>query len=344
MPLFPTGYTRMGTYIAEQTTKYDSALYELDFTEMWGLDPTLNAHKAIADLPIGLEAIKTYAKGITSGMADEYDGTSDDIKVIEVDFAQGQIFKTALFARAINWDWIETEKAKTADSLGQQLPTMNSVSEKIRLLGDFFNRREHFTALYGLQERGIYGIFSQKNSTIVETSFKPYIPFGTAGYIKPKQLYNDFVELIYMFRNRARLTSVRGIDIKVPPLLMRRLIEMYYDDANQENGMTVLSMLLDPTNGLGINSIVDHNELQGSELNQYVFNELGTAMYPTNNDRIVMKAAVYNPERHFFPRKLFTPFQKSTTKYEQVCISASTGVMYKDQSKIAYIDFSNAVA
>jgi hypothetical protein len=343
MPQFPVGYTRFGTYIAEQTTKYDTALYELDFTELWGLDPSLNFHKAIADLPIGLEAIKIFAKGITTGMADEYDGTSDDIRVIEVDFAQGQVFKTALFARAINWDWIESERQKTADQLGQQLPTMNSISEKIRLLGDFFNRREHFHALYGLQERGIYGMFSQKNCTVVETTFKPYIPFGTAGYIKPKQLYNDFVELIYNFRDRARLTSVRGIDIKVPPLLMRRLIEMYYDDANQENGQNILSMLLDKTNGLGINSINDHNELQGRELNKNLWNELGNAMYPLTSDRIVFKASVYAPERHFFPRKLFAPFQKSTTKYEQVCISASTGVIYKDITKLMYLDFSNAV-
>jgi hypothetical protein len=67
-------------------------------------------------------------------------------------------------------------------------------------------------------------------------------------------------------------------------------------------------------------------------------------MYPTTQDRIVFKARAYEPERHFFPRKLFSPFQKTTTKYEQVCISASSGVIYKDTAKIMYLDFSNAVA
>jgi hypothetical protein len=342
MAVFPVNYKQYGLYLTEQLTRYDQTLYELDFTELWGLDPSLNFHRAIADLPLGLEFLQSFAKGITGGMADEYDGTSDDIRVIEIDQARGQSFKAVIFARAVNWDFIELERQKTKELLGLSVPSINSVTEKLRLLGEFFNRRENFTVLYGLQERGVFGLFSQKGISTTETSFKPYIPFGTAGSLSPKQVYNDFVELVYAFRDKARLTTVRGIDIKVPPLLLRRLIENYYDQANQENGQTVLNMLLSPTSGLGINSITDHNELQGKELTKYVWNELNTAMYPITQDRIVFKASNYQPERHFYPRVTFPVFQKSSTKYEQVGMSASTGFMLKDPTKMAYLDFSNA--
>jgi hypothetical protein len=72
-------------------------------------------------------------------------------------------------------------------------------------------------------------------------------------------------------------------------------------------------------------------------------NEGNTAMYPTTNDRIIFKTSNYQLERHFFARKTFPVFQTSSTKYEQVAVSATTGIMVKDISKMWYLDFSNAI-
>lgn len=342
MVLFPAGYKQIGTYLNEQLIKYDTALYELDFSELWGLDSTLNWANSVGDLPLGLEEIRYFAKGTTGGMAVEYDGVSDDIPVIEIDMAMMGKFKAAMFTRAIAWDWLELERQKVAEQLNQVIPSLNTVSEKLRLLGEFFNRREHFTILYGLQEKGIYGLYTQKGIASSDTLFKPYAKTGQNWVMSPRELYNDFRSLVFKFRDRSRMTSVRGIDIKVPPLLNERLSEMYYDQANQETGKTIKQMLLDPTVGLGINSITDHNEQQGSELNKYVWNEGNTAMYPTNQDRIIFKVSNYKIDRHFYARKTFPTFQTSSTKYEQVAVSATTGLMLKDTSKMWYLDFSNA--
>lgn len=330
-------------YMTAQVTKYMPNLYKLDFAELWGLNPAETNVNAVGDLPLGLEQIQTFQEEETGGMADEYDGYSDDVRTIDVEIAELGTFPTVIFTRAIDWSIIEVEKQATAESLNQYLPTLNPIQARLTKLGEFFNRRDHFNTLYGLQRKGIFGLLSQRGVTSVETSFTPYVESAGAYTLTSRQLYIDLLELCMSFRDRARLTSARNIMMKVPPRLYLRLVSPMYDENGNYLG-TVKQMLSNPELGIGLTSITSHSELQGDNLNKYVGLDNDSAMLPTNRDRIVFMTAGYSYDRHFYPRRTLPMRPKGSMKFQQVAISASTGVMIQDKSKIWYVDFSNALS
>lgn len=333
-----------------------SALYDVDLETYWGLDPALNWTNSNADLEIGtdeLEILFRLAGDNSVGMADRYDLYSDDIRLVDyTDGAGGSVkFPVANFARAINWTWGEIEKYRRLSNV-QEAPesSLNPVNQKLRLLGTTFNKRDHYTILYGYPQDRLYGIFSQKGIARQEAGFRPY---ATTNKMTVNQIVDDLINFGYYFMQRANLRSLSQVDLKIPPKLGRRLLEPYliYDPITNQptgtsgNGFTALRSFPDRNgNTVGIGTIDEHAELVGSELTKHVRNEAENGMYDPNFDRICVRAKNAGLERHFYARKLFDPFQVSTLRFEQICISASSGVICRDLNKIMYIDFPNTEA
>lgn len=323
--------------------KLDSPVfYEVNLEDYWGLNPANSMHRAVADLPIMVDELEAWYRQSETGMADEYDLYSDDIRIIEIpgEYAS-QRFPVIRFARAINWTWGEIERYRKAADLDILIESLNPVDEKLRLLGEYFNKREHYTALYGYPARRIYGLFSQKGVTRQDAAFQPY----RTGAAKPtvRELVLDIQAYVYYFMERANLTSPNQVIARIPPQLMRRLTEPYIAENGDEDG-TGLSKLRSADFGINLASLEVHNELKGSNLNLHVPNETESGMWDANFDMMMFKATTYTPERHFFPRKLFAPFQKSTLRYEQISISATSGIIWRDLTKLWQVAYPNSTA
>lgn len=338
--VLPSNVTRTSWFLKEQLTKTLPRLYQVNYTSLWGLDNSLNFHQAIGDLPLGLDFLQAYYKEDAGQMAALYDGVGDDAPTVDVSLGKKE-FPAAIFIQGARWNLMDIEKMRVASEIRADLPSLNIVTAKQDAVADYFNRREHHTVLYGYPKKGIYGIFSQRNIATSDSTFVPYKKTAGNYDVTTAVLYEDLVDIIWQFVNRAKLSSPSQIQIKIPPRLGRRLVEIYKTSAGESVGMTVQQMLRSTELGLGINSITVHNELQGAELNKYVINEAGNGYYPTTSDRIVFKATTYNPERHFFARRPFTPFQKSTLEYEQVTIGSTSGILNFEEEFVWYYDFNN---
>lgn len=337
----PTSVNKTGLYLQQQLTKYIPNFYTVDYSELWGLDPTLNYHRAVPDLPLGLKQIEYWTKDNLGQIPTLYDGYGDDIPVVDVEIGNNTV-KAGMFTLATEWNLLQLEQERVAASMGSMIPSINLVAAKQDSLADFFNRGDHHLSLYGYPKAGIRGIFSIPGINNIDSSFQPYKKASGAYTLTTAQLYTDLVSLIRIFVSRARLSSPAMVQMKVPPILGERLQEFY-----QVSGSTVLltlkQLLSSPDVGMGVARIDICNELQGAELNKYVYNESGSGFYSTGNDRIVFKATSYTPERHYYPRRLYPAYQVNTLKYEQVSIGASTGIINVKPEKMFYYDFNNTL-
>jgi hypothetical protein len=341
--VFPANVNKIGWFLKEQLTKTLPRLYEINYAQLWGLDSNLNFHVALGDLPLGLDFLEAYYKSDAGQMAALYDGFSDDAPTVDVSLGK-KTFPCAIFIQGARWNLMDIEKMRVASETRTMLPSINIITAKQDAVADYMNRREHHTVLYGYPKKGIYGIFSQRGIATADATFVPYTKTSGAYNISTAALYEDLTDIIWQFVNRAKLSTPAQVQMKVPPRLGRRLVEIYKTSAGESIGMTVQQMLRSTELGLGINSISIHNELQGSELNKYVWNEAGNAYYPTSNDRIVFKATTYNPERHFFARRPIEPFRRGSLEYEQVTISSTSGILNFEEEFMWYYDFSNALS
>lgn len=339
MPL-TANVEKIGWFLKEQLTKTLPRIYETNYTRLWGLDNTLNFHQPIGDLPLGLDFLEAYYKSDAGQMAALYDGFSDDAPTVDVALGK-KGFPAAIFIQGARWNLMDIEKFRVAQTNRSSLPTMNIVTAKQDAVADYFNRREHHTVLYGYPKKGIFGIFSQRGIATADATFEPYATTDGAYTVSTAELYEDLTDIIWQFVNRAKLSSPAQVQMKIPPRLGRRLVEIYKTTAGESIGMTIQQMLRSTELGLGISSIVIHNELQGSELTKYVWNEAGNGYYDADFDRIVFKATTYNPERHFFARRPFEPHRRSTLEFEQVTIGSTTGILNFEEEFVWYYDFSN---
>ncbi|MEY2833308.1 MAG: hypothetical protein RLZZ574_2567 [Cyanobacteriota bacterium] len=332
------GSIQYKNYLYKEITKrLDSPLiYKMQQETYWGNDTSRNMHRTVADLPLGLDVIESWFDNLAQiGMADEYDLYSDDIKLVELEgLGFGKFYCTA-FARAINWTWGEIEKYRTAQTQGTLIESFNPIDAKLGRLGSYFNKREHYTVLYGYPKRRLYGIFSQQGCSTQDTTFKP---LAATGQLTVRQLCFDIRDYVFFFMDRAGLSSPNQVTIGIDPFLFARLSEPYVDPQGSEKGSGFAYLA-----SINITSFEVYNELRGDNLTKYVINDAGNAMYDSAFNRIVFKAP-YTPERHIFPRKVFEPFQVKTMKYEQVGISASTGIIFREPNKIWYLDYSNTTA
>lgn len=338
--VFPVNVEKIGWFLKDQLTRTLPRIYETNYTRLWGLDNSLNFHIAIGDLPLGLDFLEAYFKSDAGQMAALYDGFSDDAPTVDVAIGKKE-FPAVIFIQAARWNLMDIEKFRVAQANRSDLPTLNIISAKQAAVGDYFNRREHHTILYGYPKRNVFGIFSQRGIATADATFQPYKKTNGAYNVSTAELYEDITDIIWQFVNRAKLISPAQVQMKIPPRLGRRFLEIYKTTAGESVGMTIQQMLRSTELGLGVNSIVIHNELQGAELNKYVWNEAGNGYYDSNFDRIVFKATSYNPERHFFARRPFEPYRRSTLEYEQVTIGSTTGLLNFEEESMWYYDFSN---
>lgn len=341
--VFPANVTRTAWFLKEQLTKTLPRLYETNYTALWGLDNSLNFHQAIGDLPLGLDFLEAYYKSDAGQMAALYDGFSDDAPTVDVSLGKKE-FPCAVFIQGARWNLMDVEKMRVASEMRTMLPTMNIVTAKQDTVADYFNRREHHTVLYGYPKKGIYGIFSQRGIATADATFTPYKKTSGAYDVSTAELYEDLTDIIWQFVNRAKLSSPAQVQMKIPPRLGRRLVEIYKTTAGESVGMTIQQMLRSTELGLGVNSITIHNELQGSELNKHVINEAGNGYYSTANDRIAFKATTYNPERHFFARRPIESFRRGSLEYEQVTIGSTSGILNFEEEFVWYYDFANTLS
>jgi hypothetical protein len=341
MPFPAGGNTKIiGHFLEKSLTKTLNRIYETQYTKLWGTDPALNFHQAIGDLPLTLDYIEAYSKSDGGQMAALYDGTGDDVPVVELAIGSRK-YPAAMFIQGAHWNLLHVEKQRMAESLGQSVPTLNIITAKQDLVAEYFNRREHYTVLYGYPKVGIRGIFSQLGIATIDGTFQPYKKAAGAYTLTTALLYEDIIDILYAFMARAKLTSLAQIEIKIAPRLGRRMVEIYKTSAGESVGLTLMQMLQSTELGLGVTSVDVHNELAGDNLNKYVWNDSGTGMYPVTSDRMVLKAATYDPERHFYARRPFAPYQRSTLEYEQITVGATTGVINLVDESMMYYDYSN---
>lgn len=333
--VFLPGSVQYKSYLYSEIKKRDDSplIYKVDKETYWGNDSSRNMHQTIVDLPLGLDVIEAWFDSAESiGMADEYDLYSDDVKLVELEGLGFGKFYCVAFARAINWTWGEITKYKLASDTKSVVESLNPVESKLERLGKYFNKREHYTALYGYPKRNLWGIFSQRSVSTQDSTFKP---FSAIANLTVRQICYDLRDYAFFAMDRMNVSETSQLQIGIDPILFAKLSEPYITANNEERG-TGVSYLRE----LGITFTV-YNELKGENLNKYVLNEAGNGMYDPAFNRIVFKASTYTPEKHIFARKLFEPFQKSTMRYEQVAVSATTGVMFRDSNKIWYLDYSN---
>lgn len=145
--------------------------------------------------------------------------------------------------------------------------------------------------------------------------------------------------LFYFYAELFNLSNLSQLQLIIPPKLGRRLAEPYVDASGREDG-TVQSHIRE----LGVTDITVRNELKGSNLALHLTNEAESAAYDSAFDKMVVKASTYTPERHFFPRRVFDPFQVGTLKWEQRSVSATSGIIIRQPNVFAYYDFNNSVA
>jgi hypothetical protein len=343
MPL-PIDITKTGFYLKEQLTKTLPNIYNVEYSDLWGLDPSLNYHQATADLPLGLEEINAWVKDNLGRIPALYDGQARDIPTVDVEIGK-RAYKIAVFALKTDWNLLQIEKDRLAAQIGQLMPSMNIVALKQDAVADFFNRGDHQVILWGYPKVGIRGLFTQTGITTVDTAFVPYKKTAGAFDVSSIQLYNDFVAIINNFMTRAKLTSATRVQMKIPRKLHMRLLEIYQtSNGNMIGGQTIKQLLRSTEMGLGVTDIQEHDELHGVTLNQFAWNDTATGFLPANRDRIVFKAVGYNPKRSFYTRRPFNPFPLSTLDYEQITIGATTGFMSLQPEKMWYYDFSNVDA
>jgi hypothetical protein len=344
-PQFVTNASPYGLFLQQQLTRTLPTLYKVKYDDLWALNPAQSLHNAIADLPLGLEFIDAYAMGDTGQMAALYDGLGDDVPVVDVTLAKLPPIKTAIFIQGAWWTEFELERMKTAIALGTNFPTLDIVQAKQAAVGEYFNRREHYTSLYGYPKKGLYGIFSLRGISTPDATFTPYRKVNGDYVVTTKQLYDDITSLVYMFMERARLTSPNQVIMVVPPKLERRLVEIYIDTAGNmfRTGLTVKQMLQSTELGMGVNLITSRMELQGTDLTKYVPNESNTAMYDPTFDRIMFKSVNYELERHYYPRRPKPVFPVNSIKYEQITIGATSGIMNFEPERVWYYDFKNTL-
>lgn len=341
--VLPIDVKKTNHYLSDQLAINVGRIYNVNQDLLWGLNPDLNLHTAQADLPLVAEEMRMFYRENLGQIPAIYDGNADDIPTVDVSVGSRTV-KAAMFALASKWNILQLEKERLNAQINNNVPGFNLVAAQQDAVAEFFNKGEHYTVLYGYPKIGIRGIFSQQNSARVDATFTPYVKAANAFTMTTATLYDDLVSIIYAFMSRARLSSPAQVEMKVPPALGRRLVELYVNGAGVSTNMTVRGMLQSVDFGMGIAKIDVHNELQGSELNKYVPNESGTAMYATTNDRIVLKATTMPLERHYYPRTPFPSHQRSTLEWEQITLGATTGIISSYPESIWYYDFSNAIA
>lgn len=345
MPVLMPNSTTFRNYLNKEITKrLDSPLiFTVDSEKYWGLDPSRNMHRALGDLPLGVDVLEAYYElDENIGMADEYDLYSDDIKLVELDGYGFGKFNTVVFARAINWTWGEINKYKTASDLGLLIQSLNPVEAKLERLGKYFNKREHYTVLYGYPKRKIYGLFSQKGVSFQDALFRPYAKTGDTYTLPVRDLVANLKTIAYAAMDRFKLSSPSSLFMGVTGALYNRLTDPYIDANLNERG-TGLQYLKSTDNGLGM-QIEVFNELKGTNLTQFVPNEAESGMYDPAFDRMLLRPVNYKPERHYYARKTFPPFQKSTMRSEQIGLTQTSGLILRDYNNWWYYDYSNATA
>lgn len=341
---FPVAASPFGHFLQGQLKLTLPTLYKVSYTELWGLDPQQNLHTAIGDLPLTIEQIDAYAMGDFGQMAALYDGNGDDIPLVDIAIGQMPPVPCAMFVQGAIWNEIQIQKMIDAQLAKTNVPSVNIIQAKQAAVADYFNRREHFTVLYGYPKKGLFGVFSLRGITKQDVTFTPYKIAAGAPVVPTYELYNNLSDLIFSFMDTARLSSPSQVQMVVPPQLMRRLVEMYIaPNGNINAGNTVMQMLKSTDLGMGVGSIISRNELKGSNLNKFVLNESGTGQYSASQDRIIFKASTYNIERHYYARKAYPVFQRSILEYEYMVIGATSGMVNYRPEYMQYYDFNNTL-
>ena len=319
----------LGRYLKDQLVKYISNFFEIDQAEFWGLNLSLNFHVAHSDLPIGLEEIRYFAKQ-RFGQSAIYDGVATDIPVVDVLMGELGRVPTAIFINAAKWNYFDLEKQKTAENTGLNVPTLNIVSESQSAMAEYLNRREHYTVLYGVEERPIgerklYGIYNQPRANIVLSSQNFY-------NLPTENLYTIFLDLIHQFIESSLVSSSKQIEIKIPERLMRKMAEPY----NQVSGVTLYEMITGDKVGYGISRITSARENEGANLLEHKVRD------DSQYDRIIFKTTTPCLQRSFYARNTLPIFQINSLTWEQVSFSATTGVFCPRLNRLMYVDFKNS--
>lgn len=335
-----TQHQAIGRYAKEQLIRYEDKFFEVDIDEFWGLNPDLNFHTSIADLPLGIEEIQYYGKEYY-GSAAIYDGAATDIPVVDVSLSRDrESYRSAIFINGAKWTRFELEKQREADRSKIGIPSLSLIAEFQRAMAMYLNNREHYTVLYGIPDRGLYGLYNQPGVTTLDVPINLYDE-GIGG----QAIYNQLISWIDQFVREAKLTSRNQVEIKIPDKLMKRLSILIpvVDTAGLPANTiytgaytTIYEMLTSSVRGQPIKRITSALENEGDNLEYWQVFPAGR-----QRDRIIFKATTEVLERHFYPREQLPIWQIDSLRYEQISFSGTTGLFARRKNRMMYVDFKN---
>lgn len=337
MPL-PRNSTAIGRFLAQQFQRTDETLYRVNYENFWSLDNNQNFITVIPDLPLTLESFKAFSMTEYGSMPALLNGRGLAFDFPVVDVALGELPEVpcAMFGLAMMWSQFDLDRMQNAIASNVTPPNFNVIQTKQEAVNLFFNLHEHETNLYGYQAGGkkLTGLFTQPDTRTLESGFIPY-----NGSMSSQQLYDDMIDLIYTFSERARLSNFSQITMMITNQLARELERDYIFNSNS-TGRSVMQKIQESRVGSGV-TIVVRNELKGSNLNTKIKLDDGSD-YPADNDRIMFYGTTANLRKHVYARDYAAPFQIDTYNWEVKVVSAQSSIMnYEDPQAIWYVDYPN---
>lgn len=320
-------YAAIGGYLSSQLMSFRPNFYDVDLGEFWALNPQLNFVKRNPDLRLGAQEIAFFTRKYF-GQAAIYDGKGSDIPIVSHQTSMGKVPAIILIDGA-EWNVFDLQAEQVANSAGLGVPRTSLTATNYVAMADFLNRREHYITLYGVPDRGVYGILDYPGIHKVDYAANNLYD----DTVTPIQLYRLFISWIQVFMARAALTSARQVEIKVPERLLLRLTEPYSDQAP---GATVHEMITVTGKGYTVASISSAAELEGTNLHANL------PALPVGKDRIIFKASSDAFEQDYHARETTPEVMVNPITWQVAAYSGLSSVYAPRPARIMYVDFKSA--
>lgn len=321
----------IGLYLESQLTRYESTFFRVPKDIYWMLDPNKNMTQLIPDLPIGFQQIKNYQIN-HFGSAGIYDSASTDIPLVEFNLEGGNVVKSLIFINGARWNEFDLIQEQVSNQLGTMIPSFSIISEKNAAMGEYLNRREHYSLLYGIVNRGFYGLLTQPNVTLDDTSTA--IP--NFYNLTNEEIYDQFLIWISDFITQAQLSTASQIYIKIPEKLKYNMALPY----NSSGPTTLWEMLTDSSKAYFVGKIDSAKELEGSNL-------LANGVLAGSTKDMLIFTTLNNPDglkAHYYPRNQTPVMKTSSLVYETVSYSGMTGIYLRNSDLLTYALIDNTPA
>ena len=311
---------------------YEREIVETVYPELWGFEgkhcPTMGG------LRLGLKSL-VYARIDRVGKAVNYGGKATSIPLSNFGITLEE-HKTAVGIAAAEWGVFDLAAEKVAAQFPQLLQNRDLVKNYREALEKSLREWMHKKALFGDQELGMAGLFSEENITV--GNVKTFAATATTSNaetnnlynVKPEELHDYFVDILGKFKEDTLLTT-NATHLLITSKLMTQLSKRYRDGGNDGSPLTMLKKVF--------TSITEVNELKSNFLEDHGVNAAGT-----NKDRFILYEN--NPKvlmRKFHPIETTAPrLNDDQITYRTIGYCATSEVCVKQPTRIKYYEYDAA--